>query len=144
MAPLDMGMPRFRTSRPTRSTLHPSCGICPQQSIARTNIARIEIAQPVEIRIIGREIGLGCFEQLLETLDDEIALLIIINAIARPHDAQQIEGDALGAGVFEAIDRFAFRGDDARAVDAQPVRCRDESELYRVPIKPREMLEIVE
>src|SRR5690348_9127284 len=127
MAPLDIGMPRLRVSRPWRSAAHRSCGISSQDTVARETIAWIEIAQPCERAVIGREIGLGCVEELLETVDDEIAFLVVVDPVARPHDAQQIEGNALGLRVFETIDRFAFRGDDARAIDAQSVRRRDEA-----------------
>src|SRR5713101_4840891 len=43
-----------------------------------------------QLLVIGREIGPRRLEQLLETFDDEIALLESINAIAGVHDAQQI------------------------------------------------------
>src|SRR5579875_4087984 len=91
-----------------------------------------------------REIGLRRIEELLEAVDNEIAFLIIVDAIARAHDAQQIESDAMRLRVLEAINRFAFRGDDARAIDADALGCRDKPELDRVPVKPREMFEIME
>ena len=55
------------------------------------------IGQRGEIGIERREIGLrGLRQQILETVDDEIALLEIIDPIARAHDPPQVETKAIG------------------------------------------------
>ena len=80
-------------------------------------------------------------EQMVKARDDEIILLKIVNPVFCPHHPQQVEADAVRAGVIQRKDAFAITGDDARAVDAQGTGFLDQAELDRVPVKPRELVQ---
>ena len=103
--------------------------------VARQHVAGGECRFAFQLLVVGDEIRSGGVEQLLETVDDEIRLLISVDAVARAHDAQQVEAEAVGRGRFEAVDGFALRADDARAVDAQAFGGFDQAEFHRVPIQ---------
>ena len=61
-----------------------------------------DLGQAFQPRIDRREIGVpGPVQQFIETVDDEIALLVIVDAILRPHHAFQIEPDPVGGGAFQ-------------------------------------------
>jgi len=49
-----------------------------------------------------REIGVQRhIEKLLEAVDDEIALLVIIDTVKRPHDPAEVKRDAMGGIAIE-------------------------------------------
>ncbi len=57
----------------------------------------------------------------MKAVQHEVALLKIVDAVARAHHALQIEADAVGRGIFQRKNRFGRRRHDARAVDAQAI-----------------------
>ena len=68
-----------------------------------------------------REVALGHLEQLVQRWNDEIDLLEVVDAIGRAHHPLQVEGDAVGRAALQAEHRLRPRGDDAGAIDAQPL-----------------------
>ena len=58
-------------------------------------------------------------EQLLEALEHEVVLLEGIDPILGAHHAQQIKLEAPRLRALDAVDRFAFRGQNSGAVDPQ-------------------------
>ena len=81
-------------------------------------------------------------EKLLEAFDDEICLLEIADDVIRSHDAFEVEGDAVWRRVFQRKDRLRRRGHDSGPENAQPFRRLDQAELDRVPVEPREIVEL--
>ncbi|MEI9992572.1 MAG: hypothetical protein WDM86_21390 [Rhizomicrobium sp.] len=90
------------------------------------------------------EVLVGLGEQGVEPIDDEIALLEIVDPVLGAHHPLQVEADAVGRGALDRMDRFRPARHDARTVDAQAVLAGDQPELDRVPIEPRQILQRVE
>src|SRR6185369_10722070 len=82
-----------------------------------------------ELRVVRREVRTGRIHQLLVAVDHEIGLLVGIDAVARAHDALEIEADAVWRGRFQAMNRFAFRRHDARTINAQRAVLADQAEF---------------
>ena len=80
-------------------------------------------------------------QQFLETVDDEIALLIVVYLIAGAHDALQIESQAIGRGIVQREDGFAKARDNARAIKPEPAGFADQAELHRVPVETRQLFQ---
>src|SRR5438132_14068574 len=70
----------------------------------------IEIGHSRDLAVDRRKVGTSSFEQLLEVIDDEIELLKIVDPIARPHYAAQVEPQPARPRVVEAVNRFSCRG----------------------------------
>src|SRR6516165_7502869 len=62
-------------------------------AVRRQDIAGRNLRQAAKRLVIGREIRPRRLEELLEAVDDEIALLEGVEAIACMHDAQEVEAD---------------------------------------------------
>src|SRR5207342_3914177 len=97
---------------------------------------RIALREPLVDR---REVRARRFHQLLVAVDDEVRLLVGVDAVARAHDALEVEADAVRRRALQAMDRLALGTDDAAAVDAQPVGLPDQPEFHRVPVQAREV-----
>src|SRR5690606_12616628 len=67
---------------------------------------RILLRQP---RVDRREVRTRGFHQLLETVDDEVGLLVAVDAVAGAHDALEVEADAVGRRAFQRMQRLALR-----------------------------------
>ena len=59
---------------------------------------------------VKRKVRAGSLEQPLEAVDCEIATLVIVNATAGAHDAQQVDQDAVGLGIVQVVERCALAG----------------------------------
>ena len=90
-------------------------------------------------RVDRGEVRAGGVHQLFVAVDDEIGLLVAVDAVAGAHDPLQVETDAVRRRAFQAVDAFALGADDAGAVDAQAVGFADQAELDRVPVQPGEV-----
>src|SRR5688500_20337120 len=78
-----------------------------------------------ELLVVRGEIRSRRLEELLEVADHEVGLLEGIDLVARLHDPQQVEADAVGAGTVQAVADLAAGGEDPRAVGAQPLRSEE-------------------
>lgn len=58
-------------------------------------------------------------QQLIETVDDELILLEIVDPVRRFQHAFERPADAVGAGAVQREQRFAMAGNDAGAIDRQ-------------------------
>src|SRR5690606_13584499 len=96
-----------------------------------------------QARLERGEVGARGLHQLLEAVDDEVGLLVVVDAVARAHDPLEVEADAVGRRRLQAVHRLAAGRDDAAAVDAQPAGLADEPELHRVPVQPGQVLQRV-
>ena len=67
--------------------------------------------------VVRREVRRGGLEELVEAADHEVGLLVRVDLVARLHDAQQVEADAVRVGALEAVADLAARGEDAGAED---------------------------
>src|SRR5690606_22870716 len=114
-------------------------GAAMDQLVGIQHVAGRDRRLPGEARVDRREVRLGRGHQLLEAVDDEVGLLVGIDAVARAHDPLEVEADAVGRIALQAVDGLALARDDAAAVDAQPVVLADQAELDRVPVQPREV-----
>src|SRR5690554_4033457 len=88
-----------------------------------------------QARVDRGEVGFGRGHQLLEAVDDEIGLLVGVDAVARAHDALEVEADPVGRGRLQRMHGLAAGGHDAAAVDAQAIGLADQPELHRVPVQ---------
>ena len=89
-----------------------------EEVVLREEVAGIKVRlafqRPPErheaVEVEGRP-GLGAVE-------DEVGLLEVVDAVARAHDAGQIEADPVGRGALQREHRLGGRGGDAGADDA--------------------------
>ncbi len=133
-----MGLPRggafdARKGNVFRHQLLPAPLAPMDYAIAGENGARRVRCLAAQPLIERRERLVRFVEQLLERVDDEIGLLIRIDAEFGRQHAFEIEGDAVGLVAVDGIDGLALRREDAGAIDAQTfgVRMRPNSIVYQ-------------
>ena len=77
---------------------------------------------------------------MLEAVDDEVAGLKGVYAVAAAHQPLQVKSYATWLGGCDAVAQFAGRTEDARAIGPQALRRGNQTKLHRVPIQPRQQL----
>ncbi|TXT44701.1 MAG: hypothetical protein FD139_2132 [Methylocystaceae bacterium] len=111
-------------------------------AVSRRQLMRRKVRSVAQAIIDRIKILITVGEKLLEAFDDEICLLEIADDVIRSHDAFEVEGDAVRRGIFQRKDRLRRRGHDSSPENAQPFRRLDQAELNRVPVEPREIVEL--
>ncbi|KAK0358434.1 hypothetical protein LTR94_035465, partial [Friedmanniomyces endolithicus] len=78
---------------------------------------------------------------LLETVDHEIALLIIVDAIAGTHQPLEVEAEAIGRRIVQRKFGLPLGGNDAGAIEFEAIILSDQAEFHGVPIEPCQPLD---
>ena len=100
------------------------------------------VSQPVVNRL---KVGLGSYvQQMLETRDDEIATLKLVEQIIALHDPRQIEFDPPNAGRGQRVNRLAVARQQSRAIGPQRAMFPDQPELDGVQVQPAQLIDRVE
>ena len=87
-------------------------GPAPEHPIFPQHVARFEFRQGFCLIVEQREIDLVQVQQVVERIDNEVGFLEIIDPIAHPDDAQQVEPQSVGRRVVKRELRFGKGRDD--------------------------------
>ena len=104
------------------------------------SVRRFEFWQHLHPLIDRREVRRRLVEQLLETFDDEVGLLVAVDLVAGAHDALDVQRQALG---FRTFDRVVMQhyGQMVETMNALLERDGILPSLAYVPIRVRPVLQ---